>query len=91
MTTDPHDGPQAGTAVEVAFSIEDPAYPFVSLSKRESCTLELVEMVSRGEDRDVTARIAKPKSTLGRARSAGGTRTQQLVHRLGVDDVEQRG
>lgn len=35
--------------VELEFSFDDPAYPFVGASAAENCTVELEEMVPRGE------------------------------------------
>ncbi|WP_256300942.1 bacterio-opsin activator domain-containing protein [Haloarchaeobius salinus] len=38
------------SVVEVEFSIEDPAYPFVSATAGQDCIIELADMVPRGED-----------------------------------------
>lgn len=40
-----------GPVVEVEFTIQDAAYPFVAASEREECTFELAEMIPRPDGR----------------------------------------
>jgi len=42
-------GPQTDPVVEVEFRIDDPAYPFVGVSGREGCQVELAKMLPRPE------------------------------------------
>lgn len=44
--------PEMGNSVvEVEFSIDDPAYPFVSATENQDCIIELADMVPRSENR----------------------------------------
>jgi len=42
---------RGGPVFEVEFTLRDPTYPFVGVSEAEGCTLELAEMVPRGDGR----------------------------------------
>lgn len=51
MSSQGHAGTATDGVVEVTFSLDDPAYPFVHTSEVASCLVELVELVPRSGDR----------------------------------------